>query len=398
MRRNSEALRSPRRLLASLTLVLAAGLLSAVPADAHVFTKNDANDSASKIDLRSASVSHTSTSVVHSVRTWNSWTPASLQHDSFFVIGINKDNDAGYERCAFIYFTSRLRGQLSNCGSQFIRFLPVAKVNATTAKITIPKAVLTPAYTWFARSLWVGAAPCGNGCNDFAPNTLPDPLHDLQPPIISMGTTPLRTWVDSNTLDFGYFFSVNDAHTGVATWLVERRAFESASWSAAASGTGGGSKGPTITAVPGHSFYRVVATDKQGNVKVSPSVKVFAPRDDDELGLQGVYGGTPVSVDDADAFLGSYTSLGVGDSLDYTYTQTGGPCRPFELIGPGGGDWTVDVSVNGGFHSTIDGTLTPSGPRQILFTYQMCDSTFFEFDVTEAAAEFGVDGVVARPS
>ena len=118
--------RSPRRssryLLAAIALLLVWSL-PAGPAAAHTFTRNDANDSASKIDLRSVSVSHTSTSVVHSVRTWNSWTPASLQHDSFFLIGINKDNDAAYERCAFIYYTNRLRGQLSNCGAQFIRYL-----------------------------------------------------------------------------------------------------------------------------------------------------------------------------------------------------------------------------------------------------------------------------------
>jgi hypothetical protein len=106
--------RSSRQLLlAAVAFLLVMGLLSAGPAAAHNFTKTDGNDSASKIDLRSASVSHTSTGVLHRVTTWNAWTPASLQDDSWFLIGINKDSDAAYERCAFIYFARRLRGLLS---------------------------------------------------------------------------------------------------------------------------------------------------------------------------------------------------------------------------------------------------------------------------------------------
>ena len=163
---------SRRSFPAAVAFLLLAGMLLTGPASAHTFTRNDANDSASKIDLRSVSVSHTSTSVVHSVRTWNSWTPASLQHDSFFVIGINKDDDAAYERCAFIYYTNRLRGQLSNCGAQFIRFLTVAKVNATTAKMTIPKSRGRRRLS-LVREQLLGRErrPCQNVCRDFAPNT-----------------------------------------------------------------------------------------------------------------------------------------------------------------------------------------------------------------------------------
>ena len=198
MPRHSSPRRSSRYLLAAIALLLVAGACLAGPASAHTFTRNDANDSASKIDLRSVSVSHTSTSVVHSVRTWNSWTPASLQHDSFFLIGINKDNDAAYERCAFIYYTNRLRGQLSNCGSQFIRYLTVSKVNPTTAKITIPKSQVGAVYEWYGGEfLGRGERRVVNVCRDFAPNTLPDILHDLKPPVATLeATTDVRVWED----------------------------------------------------------------------------------------------------------------------------------------------------------------------------------------------------------
>lgn len=130
---------STRPLLAATALLLVSGLLSTGPASAHTFTKTDGNDSPSRIDLKAVSVSHTSTGVVHKVQTYNPWTPASLQHDSFFVIQIDKNNDRRYERCAFIFYRSRLRGSLSNCRAQFIRYLPVAKLSGTSARITIPK-------------------------------------------------------------------------------------------------------------------------------------------------------------------------------------------------------------------------------------------------------------------
>ena len=124
------------------------------------------NDSASKIDLRSVSVSHTSTGVVHTVRTWNSWTPASLEHDSFFLIEINKDNDAAYERCAFIFYTNRLRGSaLELSGRSSSGTCRREASNATTAKITIPKSQLGHGVlVGRGRASGSGRAPCRNVC------------------------------------------------------------------------------------------------------------------------------------------------------------------------------------------------------------------------------------------
>lgn len=155
---------------------------------------------------------------------------------------------------------------------------------------------------------------------------------------------------------------------------------------------------PTVTGVPGHSFFRVVAVDKQGSVEIGPSRRVYVPRDDGDLAPQGTYEDlTPIEVPDSGAFGGSLTFLGSNESLSYAYTQTAGQCRPFELIGPGGGDWTVAVEVNGAPYSNIDGT-TFAGDRQVLFSYTMCDSTLFVFTVTEANFEFAVDGIVSKAS
>lgn len=377
-------------------LLLVSSLIPAGPAAAHVFTMLDGNDSPGKLDLRSAAVSHTSTSVVHRITTFNAWTPQSLGNDSFFVIQIDRNNDRIYERCAFIFYTNRLRGSLSNCAARFIRYLPVAKLSGTAARVTIPKSETGGVYWWGAASLWDGPRPCARGCVDFSPNRFPDILHDLTPPVITMTMTPLRVWETSMTADFDFTFTVSDARSGMKSWRVERRTFESTSWEVVSVGTGSGTKNPTITGIPGHSFYRVVAEDKQGNVKVGPSRRVYVPRDDRDLAPQGTYTDlTPVQVPDSQAWAGTLTFLGVGESLSYDYTQTAGACRPFELIGPGAGDWTVAVDVNGVPYSTIDGQLF-SGDRQVLFTYEMCDSTSFVFTVTEANFEFAVDGIVSK--
>ena len=172
MSRRSSAPRSSRQLLvATAGLVLLSAVLFSGTAAAHNFTKPDGNDSRGKLDLRSVSVSHTATGVVHRFQTYESWTAKSLGANSFFVVQIDKNNDQHYERCAFIFYTNRLRGSLTNCGAQFLRFLPVSKTSGTAAKITIPTSQTGSVYWWAAASLWVGPAPCGGqGCVDFAPN------------------------------------------------------------------------------------------------------------------------------------------------------------------------------------------------------------------------------------
>jgi hypothetical protein len=94
MSRHTRAHRSPRHLLlAVVAFLLVMGLLSAGPAAAHKYTKIDGNDSPGRLDLRSVSVSHTATGVVHTFRTYASWTAKSLGADSFFLVQIDKNKD-----------------------------------------------------------------------------------------------------------------------------------------------------------------------------------------------------------------------------------------------------------------------------------------------------------------
>ena len=379
-------------LLVGFALVLVSGVTGAGPAAAHNFTRSDGNDSPGRLDLRSVSVSHTSTAVVHKVRTYESWTPRSLGNDSFFIIQIDKNNtsEGVYERCAFIFYASRLRGSLTNCGSQFIRYLPVAKLSGTTATITVPKTQTGNVYWWAGASQWDGPSPCGRGCVDFAPNNFPDMLHDMTQPVVTLTTTPLRVWESSTTPLFNFPFSVSDAHSGIQSWVLQRRAVGSTSWTAVSQGSTGGSKNPEINGVEGTRFdYRVVATDKQGNRKFSPPRRVYIPRDDDNLSPQGVFSDVPTPATDATAFGGTYSEMSSGT---FTYTWTPGTDCLFELIGPSSGNWDVTVTTADGPPTNItDENFVEDLPRQTLYTDSTCAT---EYVVTLNSGTFGLDAVL----
>jgi hypothetical protein len=380
---------SSRAAAVALASLLVAGLLSVGPATAHVFTKTDGNDTRSKLDIRASTVSHTSTSVVYKIRTYESWTPASLQNDSSLVVFIDKNNDRAYERCAIIFYASRLRGLLTNCRRQIVRNLPVAKLNPTTAKVTIPKGQTGLVYWWATGTYWEGAAPCRNGCIDYSPNFFPDILHDLVAPNVSMSTTTLRTWENSTTANFTFPFTVNDAHSGIDTWKVQRRRFESTTWVTVKSGTGGGAKSPTIAGTEGtRRNYRVVATDRHGNKKVGPVRRVYIPVDDETLD-PGSFSSPPTSIVDIEAFGGSYSLMSATHVFTYSFTPTGSDCT-FELIGSGSGTWNVSVTIDGGAPTVL--TPPGGGQRRTLYSDSSCGSSY-EFTVNSGDG-FAVDAVL----
>jgi hypothetical protein len=393
MSRGGSAPRWSRQLLvATVGLVLLSAVLFSGTAAAHTFTKPDGNDSRGKLDLRSVSVSHTATGVVHRFQTYESWTAKSLGANSFFVVQIDKNNDRHYERCAFIFYTNRLRGSLTNCGAQFLRFLPVSKTSGTAAKITIPTSQTGSVYWWAGASLWVGPAPCGGqGCVDFAPNNFPDILHDMVPPVVNMTTDPLRVWEDSMGPNFGLPFDVSDANAGIKTWTIQSHAIGSGSWTFVLSGTGAGSKEPPIVSVEGARLdYRVVAKDRQGNRTIGPVRRVYIPFDDDNLGLQGVFSVAPTPSADATAFGGGLSMMAATDTLTYTWVPTPGDCL-FELIAPGTGTWAIDVTAGAGVATPIDSINVPDSPRQTIYTDQSCATSY---TIAVTTGPFPLDAVL----
>lgn len=395
MSRHTRAHRSSRHLLlAVVAFLLLTGLLTAGPAAAHKFTKIDGNDSPGKLDLRAVSVSHTATGLVHTFRTYGPWTAKSLGADSFFLVQIDKNKDRRYERCAFIFYSNRLRGSLTNCRAVFIQFLPVVKLSGTAAKITIPKSLIGNAYWWAGASRWDGPAPCRRGCIDFAPNNFPDILHDMVLPAVSMLTTPLRVWDSSTTANFTFPFSVSDAHSRIKSWTVQRREVGSSlSWTVVASGTSAGPQSPDITdGVEGTRFdYRVVAKDKQGNQRIRTR-RVYIPTDDDALGAAGVFSNPPTPVVNGAFFSGGYSPMAATETLTYTFTAPGGDCT-FELIGPGDGTWTIEVSADGGTVTPVSDSDIDDLPRQTIYTDDSCATTYV---LTVTAGTFDLDAVLGN--
>jgi hypothetical protein len=341
-------------LLPAVALMLVAGLLSAGPVAAHTFTRNDGNDSPGKLDLRSVSVSHTSTGVVHKIRTYGKWTARSLGRDSFFIFQIDKDNRDEpirdrYERCAFIFFAGgRLRGSLTNCGSQFIRYLPVAKVSGTVAKITIPKSQTGKVYWWAVASLWDGPAPCGNGCIDFAPNNFPDVLHDLARPsvVIDAFSTISTDFSASTTIPIG-FTATDTGGSGIRNWKVQSSPLGSLPWTTRAEGTGGGSQIGNVVLQEGSSYFiRALAWDKHGNMDTSATRMLRVPFDDSN-GMMVYSDSWVVDNTDAEYFLSSHHVGDAGDSVTFTVTGEG-----ISIVsGPGTG--TVSMTVDGADGPTL---------------------------------------------
>ncbi len=380
-----------RPLLSAVALLVAVGLLSAAPASGHTFTKTDGNDTPGLLDLRSASVSHTSRAVVHSFRTFAGWSPADLgRNSSLFVIGIDKNNDATQaERCVLVFFASRLRAILTNCGNQAITSLAVSKPNRTTVKVTIPNRQTGFSYRWAVVSLYFEERPCLNGCVDGIPNLTSFILHDLIPPTVSIATDPLRVWESDTDATFTFPFSVSDTGgAGVATWKIQKREPGGVWENTGISGIGGGAKSPSIVGVEGtRNRYRVVAVDKHANRTNSSGRLVYIPTDDDDLDPLA-FPDPPTVTADADAFGGFVSAMAASDVFTYDFTPTGIDCT-FEIIGPGTGDWSVTVTAAG-----VDTPITApgSGDRLTLYSSHSCAPTYVV--TVDSGSGFAIDAVL----
>jgi hypothetical protein len=383
---------------AGAAVALAMGMLTAPPSLAHSFTKTDGNDTAGRLDLSSVSVAHTRGAIVYTFTTRSTWTNASLGTRSFFLVGIDKDGDRDHERCAFIFFDTRLRGALTNCGTRFLDPLTASHPSPKVAKIEISDVGdFGRAYWWYGASRWFGGAPCGSGCEDFVPNRFPDILHDLTNPVVTMPEPSMvRVWEVGTTTDLTFPFAVTDAHSGVGGWAVERRpAFGPAEWTPVLTGTGSGSLSPTIVGTPPGRFkFRVVAVDRQGNQGIGDNRYVHVPSDVTPSGPGSFSDTGAVETPDADAWGGGYVPLDAGESYTVVVPALQDGCL-VELVGPGSGDWVVDVSISGTLRS-IAAVDIEDGPRRTLFSW--CASTVGETTFTFTVASgtgFGVDAVLA---
>jgi hypothetical protein len=369
-------------------------LFSAGPATAHTFTKRDGDDTRGLLDLRSASVAHGSNVVVHSFRTFAGWAPQDLgRNSSGFIIGIDKDNNATQaERCVFILYQRRLRATLVDCITGVaIGPVPVSKPNRTTVKVNIPKAQTGLSYRWAVVSLYFEKRPCLNGCIDGIPNLSSFILHDLIPPTISMDTAPIRVWESGIDATFHLGFTLSDTGgAGVATWRIQRREPGGAWVNTGVSGVGSGLKDATVTGEEGtRNQYRVVVVDKQANRTNGPAILVYIPTDDDDLD-PGDFSAPPTQLSSGTLFGGTYSQMATSDVFTYAFTPTGGDCT-FELIGPGGPTWEIEVSADGGPATPISDLDVPNEDRATIYSDNSCATTYV---VTVTTGPFVLDAVL----
>jgi hypothetical protein len=388
-----------RSLLAAFAFLLLIGLLSTAPVAAHTFTKSDGNDSLGRLDIRAASVKHKGKNVVHTIRTYEGWTPQSLGNDSYIVVLLDKNFDDDFELCAFVFFAAdRLRGSLTNCNRTYIRKLPVSKPAKAVASIKIPTENTGQVYRWVVFSYWTGLpARCSDLCFDAAPNQPPPILHDLKPPVVTMPESNLlRVWDVGTTSDFAFPFEVTDAHSGVDSWTIQRSPSSgSPVWTTVFSGTGSGSKSPTIVGTPTGLFkFRVRAVDKQGNVVIGDIRHVHVPTDVLPTG-PGAFSDTGVvETPDPDAWGGGFVPLDATESFTFTFTDPTG-CGWIELIGPGSGDWVVEISIGGSIRPILASDLDDS-QRQTLWSEGCVTSGTIFILTVESGDGFGIDAIVGN--
>ena len=183
-------------------------------------------------------------------------------------------------------------GSLTNCGSQFIRYLPVAKVNPTTAKITIPKSQIGPAYEWSGGASGSGRGRVATCAATSRPTSSP-----------TSSTTSLRPWspwmrppisVCGRTRRRDLLLPVLRLRCALGDRVVERATAPArATWSDVVSRVrAAGRYNPDLGGTEGTQVLLPGSSGRQtGELRrLRPLRQVLVPLDDDDLGAAGTFG------------------------------------------------------------------------------------------------------------
>jgi hypothetical protein len=160
------------------------------------------------------------------------------------------------------------------------------------------------------------------------------------------------------------------------------------------SGSGAGSKSPTIEGTPPGRFkFRVLAVDKQGNEAIGDPRFVHVPTDISPSGPGVFSDATATETPLAEAWAGGFVPMDAGGSYTLELTTPDDGCL-VELVGPGSGDWVVDVNISGSVE-TINADQFANAPRQMLFDWCVSSPfpTTFTCTVTSGTG-FGIDAIV----
>lgn len=366
---------------AAVALTLLSVLLPATPAHAgYSKSASDGDDSHSRLDIRQVTRTDDKDKMHFTFTTWNSFSAHDLDIDKlrYFWIGFDRDrreaDRSRFEYCVFVYFDGGLRWVATDCGNQFVAKGTATQPSSHTIQFTVSMVsldIFLRDHEWAAVSSWKGT-PCATRCVDQVPNKLPLFLRDFTPPHISLTPLPLATKISTSS-SFPVKFKVTDPRgSGIASWQLHALHMGWESWTTAATGSTSGNISVPFDGIEGATYeFYVTAKDQQGNFKEGSYEDVVVPYDDDTVPGRVASGGV-TTVADASAYGGT---LSVISDTTSTYSFFGGTfseCARVWLIGPGDGDWTIQLTWNVTKQATVSATDIPDGPRRVLWTERAC--------------------------
>jgi hypothetical protein len=371
---------------------LAVSLAGAGNALADTKRISDGNDRPGPLDIRSATHGHAGARVVHTISTFSTWRVSllGLNTPNLFALEISTDADPALERLVLIFSANgRMVANVFRLpGGRFLGSASASRPNARTVRVSILRSRLgnPVGYRWKAHSQYRAAGACSRGCIDKAPN-FGRVLHDITAPAIVLTSFPAIP----ADIEYDVSFTVSDTGgAGLRSWQLQHRPFGTPSWTTVDSGTTGGPKSyHHVSAEDNDDQFRVVAVDRHGNQRISPTRLVSVPIDDDALTYTGTWtmGGTP------DDFLGTlHSSSEAGATASYTFN---GQYVAWVAPGGGGGDARADVWIDGQFAEAVP-LYNFTGPRQVVFVWIFASAGSHTIQIRPVIGPVSVDGIIVR--
>jgi hypothetical protein len=376
----------------------------AAPAGANVISRRDGNDSKSPLDMSGFRISHNGSSQVFKITTFSKFTNKQIDgNNGNFFVGIDTNADNKYDFHVYVLYASgKMRGVLTNKKGATITYSLKASRQSRSATVQVPLSKIGNPQSYRAVALsYFQGSPCSarNPCVDGIPNRFPGILHDLTPPHISWNSVPEVSSDASATLTYPIKFTVKDDQygSGVKGWTVQSRQFGTSVWTTVKTGT---ATSPTVqvTGIEGETtIVRVIAVDKQGNKKVSPSQTTSVPFDDRNAAF--VYSASTQAAP-SQVFLSTTTSI--GNTQTATFTTSSGWSKICVIGGPTAtpsSTANATLKINGGGDQPLVAETDLTSP---LF-HAFCSSSGVSAGantvvITGTSAEpYVIDGIVLEP-
>lgn len=376
-------------------LATAMGVVALVlPASAFADGKrvSDPNDVAHALDIRSVAHGHAGRRITHTLTTFGSFSSSFLRGgDNFVGFGFDTNGSRSTaERFVFVFWArGALRAVVTTGSGNAIAGVPVSRPSRRTVRVSIPTSRLgSPVgYRWAAFS-FVGAR------GDGAPNRRLV-LHDVTAPRIVLRSFP-RVPAD---VAYDVVFKVADAGgAGLRRWRLQHRALGSNTWATIDDGTTRGTKTVhVVSSEDADDVFRIIAVDRQGNQRVSPTRLVTVPLDDTTLFSSGSSMGTWTLGGTSGDFRGTlHTTTDLGPPpASIAFSWDGGYLA---IIGPTGAN-ALDTEGSLFVDELLVDTFQPddmtTGRRRILFTHEAAPGAY-TVRIEAAGTGLVLDGIITR--